>query len=318
MALKELRWSRGNTELVLDVDRQLLVPLLRGAALVRATGGSWPMSLAFDGAHVWVANYYGQLTKIDVETNAVMTSAFGVAYGCFGMAFDGEFLWLGDNGGGAIPPGIVRIDIKTNTVAGRVGVGSSPRGLAFDGRYVWVANGLSGTVSRINTATSARLDIGTGAGPKGLAFDGRYMWVTNSAGNSVTKIDPVNGSVVANISLATSHLWGGPTCAAFDGTYLWVLGDGGFLTRIDANTNTIVSTVRAGGSSFPQGIAFDGATIWVTNQIGNCVSRVNTAGAILSSVGVGPNPQAIAFDGSHLWTCGFNNDGLVTKIPVLG
>ena len=258
-------------------------------------------------------NYSGLLTKIDVETNAVVASISGFGFGFYGMAFDGELLWVSEIGGHSI----VGIDVKTNAILRRATAGSSPWGLAFDGRYVWVANGQSGTVSRIHTATSARLDIAVGSGPRGLAFDGRYMWVMNTASVSVTKIDSVTGYVVATISLAGSYSWGGPTCA-FDRE----LSLGAWQRRLSDPDRRHHQQhrdhgPRRRGRFYPQGIAFDGATLWVTNFIGNGVSRVGLGGDVTSSIGVGPNPAAIAFDGSHLWTCGFASDGLVTKIPIL-
>ena len=56
MSIREIRWKRGDVELVLDPDRRALVPLLRQTAVNRISVGKFPSGVAFDGAFIWVAN----------------------------------------------------------------------------------------------------------------------------------------------------------------------------------------------------------------------------------------------------------------------
>ncbi len=52
----------------------------------------------------------------------------------------------------------------------------------------------------------------------------------------------------------------------------------------------------------PNGLAFDGANIWVTNNISNNVSKLRASdGAVLGNFGVGNSPQGVAFDGANIW-----------------
>ncbi len=54
--------------------------------------------------------------------------------------------------------------------------------------------------------------------------------------------------------------------------------------------------------SFPVGVAFDGASIWVTNQIDNTVSKLRASdGAILGTFPSGTTPAGVAFDGANVW-----------------
>src|SRR5215813_1548296 len=48
----------------------------------------------------------------------------------------------------------------------------------------------------------------------------------------------------------------------------------------------------------PTGIAFDGASIWVTNQFSKTVSRVSPTGTVLGNYTVGNNPTGVASDGT--------------------
>ena len=51
----------------------------------------------------------------------------------------------------------------------------------------------------------------------------------------------------------------------------------------------------------PTGIAFDGASIWVTNQFSNSVIKVSNNGAVVGRYAVGKNPTGIAADGTTVW-----------------
>jgi YVTN family beta-propeller protein len=55
--------------------------------------------------------------------------------------------------------------------------------------------------------------------------------------------------------------------------------------------------------SGPEAILFDGRSLWVANQFGNTVSRIDPAsGEVLATVRVGNRPIALAFDGTLVWT----------------
>src|SRR5215510_8184695 len=66
--------------------------------------------------------------------------------------------------------------------------------------------------------------------------------------------------------------------------------------------------------SGPEGVAFDGASVWVTNQFSNNVTKLRASdGAALGTYAVGEGPGEIAFDGSNIWvTNRFSNN--VTKL----
>jgi hypothetical protein len=64
--------------------------------------------------------------------------------------------------------------------------------------------------------------------------------------------------------------------------------------------------------SKPDGIAFDGANVWVANGGGDTVTKLRASdGVSLGTFTVGPNPFGIAFDGANLWVA--NSSG-VTKL----
>ena len=59
-----------------------------------------------------------------------------------------------------------------------------------------------------------------------------------------------------------------------------------------------------GVGMLPISVAFDGANIWVTNGVGDSVTKLRARdGAPLGTfmLGSGSGPWGIAFDGAHIW-----------------
>ena len=149
--------------------------------------GSNPIGMAFDGAHVWVANWIsGDVSKIDPATNSVVATV-AVGANPSGVAFDGAHLWVANRG----PDTVSKVDPAAEAVVATVTVGNDPRGVAFDGAHVWVANRGHGTVSKIDPAAEAVLaTVDVGGEPFGVAFDGDNVWVANESPNTVSKLRP--------------------------------------------------------------------------------------------------------------------------------
>jgi uncharacterized protein (TIGR03437 family) len=87
------------------------------------------------------------------------------------------------------------------------------------------------------------------------------------------------------------------------------------VTKILASTGAVLGVYPAGTG--PQGIAFDGTNIWVTNYGGNSGNTVTellaSTGATVNTYTVGKGPYGIAFDGSNIWVANAG-DNTVTKI----
>jgi YVTN family beta-propeller protein len=111
------------------------------ASLQSFTPPSWPYQytcgqLAFDGTHIWVADYFhNNVKKIDIKTNAIVDTV-DVGQRPYGVVFDGTHIWVGNHHG----HNVRKIDVETNAVVRTVGVGHNPAGMVFDGTHLWVAN----------------------------------------------------------------------------------------------------------------------------------------------------------------------------------
>ena len=59
---------------------------------------------------------------------------------------------------------------------------------------------------------------------------------------------------------------------------------------------------RVSVGSIPQGVAFDGANIWVANSGSNTVTKLRASdGALQGNFAVGSIPRGVAFDGANIW-----------------
>src|SRR5215813_2995916 len=67
----------------------------------------------------------------------------------------------------------------------------------------------------------------------------------------------------------------------------------------------------------PEGVAFDGANIWVTNQFSDNVTKLRASdGAVIGTYAVGKRPIGVAFDGASVWVTNLLDDS-VTKLQAL-
>ena len=87
---------------------------------------------------------------------------------------------------------------------------------------------------------------------------------------------------------------------------------------ISVNIPLATTTYGVGTSTAPNGIAFDGTNIWITNYTGNSVTKISSAGATTTySLGAGAAPTGIAYDGTNMWSSNLLNNS-VTKISPAG
>ena len=79
------------------------------------------------------------------------------------------------------------------------------------------------------------------------------------------------------------------------------------VTKLRASDGTVLGTFAVGTQ--PMGVAFDGANIWVTNDVSNTVTKLRASdGTVLGTFGVGNHPLGVAFDGANIWVTIGGND----------
>ena len=279
---------------LVDFNRIHRVPLLQQTLFSRSIEvptSKGPSGMAFDGRHLWVANFVNaNVSKINPADNSV--TAIPISGSPVGVAFDGTHIYVTDRANNSVS----KIDIETNETVAKISVDKEPWGMAFDGTHMWVANSAGNTLSKINIATNKVDTFSAGLTPSYIAFDGTHIWVTNRVENSVSKIDIVTNIISAKVSVGST-----PADLAFDGTHIWVaIESDNYVNKIDFETSSVIAKVKT--DEAPRGIAFDGRHIWVTNNKSNNVSKIDIAeNRVVATIPVGPGPWGIAFDGQYLW-----------------
>lgn len=97
------------------------------------------------------------------------------------------------------------------------------------------------------------------------------------------------------------------------GVWVSVIGEGK-LVRIDPAKGKVVQTVRLEPEgSEPEGLAWDGTSLWVVDQAGSRVVQYDPEGVELRSVGVGEAPRLVAAGESGIWVTNYL-EGSVTLV----
>lgn len=113
-------------------------------ALANYRVGDGPFGVAWDGATMWVANYFSQnVMRLAVDGSIV--GIYPTGDGASGIVFDGDSVWVANNGSNTI----TRLRATDGGLLETIEVGSGPFGVVFDGEGVWVANVGSDDVAHV-------------------------------------------------------------------------------------------------------------------------------------------------------------------------
>jgi hypothetical protein len=299
--------------------------------------GSKPVGVASDGANVWVANEGSDdVYKIAASTGTVLdhwTSGTSAQY----VDFDGANIWVTN----PVADNVTKFSASgpiTSYSAGSPGP-VYPDGITHDGTNIWVANYMAGTVAKLKASTGALLrTVDVGGNPRFVAYDGAHVWVTvpdkrpvsSSTHDVVRKIlvkSDDTDSVVATYDVAPYVSY--PYAIVWDGEHMWVtLGALNTVVKL-ASTGALVGSYPTGVG--PNGMAFDGTNIWITDQVCACVPGLTPGctgcppgtvtklrasdGANLGTYFVGARPQWVAVDGQYLWVTNGSDDTVSRCIP---
>ena len=105
------------------------------------TAGDTPIALAFDGAHIWVADATGNsVTELNASDGSKVGTftAGGDFNHPFALAFDGAHIWVANYYGNSVTEFNASDGSKIGTFTAG-GYTTFPYALAFDGAHIWVA-----------------------------------------------------------------------------------------------------------------------------------------------------------------------------------
>jgi len=154
-------------------------------------------------------------------------------------------------------------------------VGRRPTAVAVGAGFVWVTNSVSGTVTKLDPATSDFVDtIGVGTGDlSDVAVGLGSVWVADGNDGTVSQIDPRLDQVSRTYPENAQ-----PTIAA-DPVFYVAVGSGHVwatrgneLLRIDPNSGRVEVWAKVGT---PTGLTTGGGYVWVTSQTQDLLLRVD-------------------------------------------
>jgi hypothetical protein len=182
------------------------------------TVGTQPHGVAFDGASIWVTNYFSNnVTKLRASDGLAL-GTYTVGVNPLGVAFDGANVWVANNGGNTV----TKLKASDGSLVDTYSVGSGPIGVAFDGANIWATNGAANTVTKLRASDGFALGTySAGINPFGVAFDGTNIWVPNYGSDNVTKLRASDGFALGTYGTGTN-----PYGVVFDGANIWVANSG--------------------------------------------------------------------------------------------
>ena len=138
----------------------------------------------------------------------------------------------------------------------------------------------------------------------GLAYDSGVLWAThrdNFGKFRISKINPTTGQILLESNdLGQSSAARGITVALGS---LWISdARNDDITRIDPANFNVISSFNTPGSE-PNGIAFDGTNLWLTDPFFQKIYELNTSGGVVSNFVVGPDRRpALEWENNGMWT----------------
>jgi hypothetical protein len=178
-------------------------------------------------------------------------------------------------------------------------VGGTPVQVECDGADLWVTDFSGGTVSRVRASDGKLLETWTGATNAGgvLVAAGKVFVAGYTSPGKLYQIDPTQPAGM--VTTLTSSLGDLPRGISFDGSRIWTANRGGSVSIVSLGTWTVTNVPLF---IFPTGLVYDGANMWVTDQISEGkLFKLASNGLIIQAVDTGAFPSYPVFDGTNIW-----------------
>ena len=209
----------------------------------------------------------GSLYQIDPTQppGAVSTVTSSLGDGSSGIAFDGQRIWIANQGSGQNFTGSVSIVTLNPLQVITVTTGlSSPKGILYDGANIWVTDPADSKLYKLDSSGNILLSVPVNTAPQHPAFDGTNIWVPSilNSVNVVRATGALAGTVLATL---TGNGLDGCQQAAFDGERILITnGFGNSVSWWRASDLTPIGTFSTGPDTDPIGVCSDGVNFWIT------------------------------------------------------
>ena len=223
-------------------------------------GFNKPIAIAYNGGHLWIANYGGNSVTEMTAGGTWVRTVSGRKYGFRGP--DAIVSYLGDvfvvNRAGSVTELNATSGSLVRIIGGAKYDFGSPVAAVERGGNIWVVDATSRAVTEFSAATGALIRTLTNKedaryafnAPDAIAVAGADIWVTNKTGGSRT--DPHAGAATE-----------------------FMASTGAFVRRVATSND---------GLERPSGIAFDGTHLWITDAATSSVTELSSTGALVRIV----------------------------------
>ena len=211
---------------------------------------------------------------------------------------------------------LLRVDIATRKVTGKVSFPWPPGRITTSGNSVWVTQDGGPEVWQVDAVTgrvSRRVSIRGGANEGDVAYGDGSLWL--ASGTGVIRVDPKSGRILHRFAIEGTS--GGMHIVFADGA-VWAARPGkGAVVKIDPRANLIThSTVLHGWIS---DLAVGGSSVWVSIVPDGVVYRLSEDDlSVRGNPATGPDPEQISFGGGALWVANATANGISRIAQISG
>ncbi|HEU4978730.1 MAG TPA: ABC transporter substrate-binding protein [Solirubrobacteraceae bacterium] len=251
---------------------------------------------------IWAADTYtGGLVRMDPRTRQV-TTRVPIGISVNGLAFGDGSVWVADGNAAAVN----RYDAQYGTLLGRIDLPSRnlqfaqlTTGVAFGAGSLWVGYGkYPFRLARVDPATNRVIrtfDFPNSDGGPLVAYGAGSVWLVTQDHGRVYRIDPRTDQVVMRTKLHNGPV----TDLAIVGGNAWmpVQGDGA-VWEVDGSGD-VLRSIPTG--NVPVALGASGSELYVANEEGHSLSRIDTTTGSVTTVGVGHDAESAAVAGGRVW-----------------
>jgi virginiamycin B lyase len=197
---------------------------------------------------------------------------------------------------GVKTPG-VQIPITSLKPEVEIALSGHPGSFLFTTDQVLIPVPSSDQIARVEGRSNKVLDpFSTVTKPcGGVASAFRNLWVVNCGAQSLARIETASGKVVTTITTGSGSA---PIAVASSADSVWMLTDDKTtITRIDPDTNTVVSEFRVASNC--KSLMFADNSLWTACPGEKRILRINPqTNLVTARIEVSPEPVSIAFGGA--------------------
>lgn len=228
-----------------------------------------------DGTIADMGAYYYDQTDVEFEPQDISINV----YGSTGLAWDGENYWVPGGWATGSPSllQIFKINSETGAKVDSIPAPSGwPGGITWDGVALWVSDYSGGTrlyaLSPEDGDVNSFIPVRYTSQTAGVATDGTYLYYgINGGDDAIFKVDPVDGSHVDSLPLASVNVSG----LTWDGSALWFAdSENDSLHRVTMD-GTVLKSLPSPGSN-PGGLTMVDGVLMNLDRSDNIIYVVDT------------------------------------------